>query len=88
MLPSQTGQKDNVNEETCHFVGEADLPESERDDLTLAQPHTYLVESRRRFVLFPIQYPDVGRFISTCSVGFSQGAIRYGECASKPRHPS
>ncbi|KAI0003062.1 ribonucleotide reductase [Russula compacta] len=52
MLSSQTGQKDNVNKETCRFVGEADLPEN-------LEP--LLVESRRRFVLFPIQYPDIWR---------------------------
>ncbi|KAH9999351.1 ribonucleotide reductase [Russula vinacea] len=65
MIPSDG---DSVNEEKCRFVGEVDLPESEQDDSVLVvQPHsssrvsrsgTLLVESRRRLVLFPIQYPD------------------------------
>jgi hypothetical protein len=67
----------------CRFVGEVDLPESERGDPVYPHNHTHrmcqdleplLVESRRRFVLFPIQYPDVSRFVPTCFVGFSHGA--------------
>src|SRR6266852_7046120 len=47
-----------------------------------------LAESRRRFVLFPIQYPDVSQFVHTSFVAFSHSADRYGECTSKPKHPS
>ncbi len=58
------------NEEKYHFVGEVDPPESERDGTAVFPFHNHthrmcqdldplLVESRRRFVLFPIQYPDV-----------------------------
>lgn len=79
-----SGQGDSGrHEEKCRFVGEVDLPERERDDSVLPpQPHSshvscqdlepLLVESKRRFVLFPIQYPDVSQFVHTCFVAFSQ----------------
>ena len=60
-------QHSYVEEEKCSFVGEVDLPESKRDSCILATTtltvcqdlEPLLVESTRRFVLFPIQYPDV-----------------------------
>ncbi|KAF8505579.1 beta subunit of ribonucleotide reductase [Russula emetica] len=50
-----------VNEEKCRFVGEVDLPEN-------LEP--LLVESRRRFVLFPIQYPDIWRMYKQAQASF------------------
>jgi hypothetical protein len=43
-----------------------------------------LVESRRRFVLFPIQYPDVSRLVPTCVVGFSQVQIDLEDVQAGP----
>ena len=69
-----------VNESKRRFTGEVDLPESERRVSYQSHGHTHrgkdleplLAESRRRLVLFPIQYPDVSRRIPTRPVGFSQ----------------
>ena len=64
--------RNSVDEKRCRFIGEVDLPESKRDDCILnPRPQLIvcqdleplLVESTRRFVLFPIQYPDVSRFV-------------------------
>ena len=63
----KSGQHSSVDEEKCCFVGDVDLPESKRDKcilshttLTVCQDlEPLLVESTRRFVLFPIQYSDV-----------------------------
>ena len=61
-------QHSSVEEEKCRFVGDVDLPESKRYNFYLSRTTTLtvcqdleplLVESTRRFVLFPIQYPDV-----------------------------
>jgi hypothetical protein len=70
----------NMDESKRRFTGEVDLPESERRVSYQSHDHTHwgkdleplLAESRRRLVLFPIQYPDVSRCIPTRSVGFSQ----------------
>ena len=65
---SKNRQYSSVEEERCRFVGDVDLPESKRYDFHLSCTTTLtvcrdleplLVESSRRFVLFPIQYPDV-----------------------------
>src|SRR6266567_5438017 len=86
-----------VKEEKCRFVGEVDLPESERDDSVLPpQPHSSRVS---RFgtttgrVKTPIcalsnSIPRCQPIDHTCFVAFSHSADRYGECTSKPKHPS
>ncbi|KAI9507726.1 beta subunit of ribonucleotide reductase [Russula earlei] len=66
MLQTQIGQCDSRNnkdhcEGECRFVGEIDLPES-------LEP--LLVASRRRFVLFPIQYPDIWRMYKQAQASF------------------
>jgi hypothetical protein len=63
----------SVDESKHRFAGEVDLPESERRASFQSHGHTHrsqdleplLIESNRRFVLFPIQYPDVSRAIPT-----------------------
>jgi ribonucleoside-diphosphate reductase subunit M2 len=88
---------DSVDEEKCRFVGEVDLPERERDDHIVTHTTTLIVcqdqepllmESTRRFVLFPIQYPDVSRLFTYASWDFSQSADRYGGCTNKPKRLS
>ena len=68
----------HVDEEKCRFAREVDdLPERERclhrsptTTLTVCQGlEPLLMESTRRFVLFPIQYPDVSPFVYVCFVG-------------------
>lgn len=66
------GHPDPRNEDQdqlhCRFVGDIDLPESllfslvkppKRLSVPYAGEEPLLKESKRRFVLFPIQYPEV-----------------------------
>jgi hypothetical protein len=86
----------HVDEEMCRFAKEVDLPERERrlyrsptTTLTVCRGlEPLLKESTRRFVLFPIQYPDVSRFVYVCFMGFSQSVDRYGGCTNKPKRLS
>ncbi|KAI0303214.1 ferritin-like superfamily [Russula brevipes] len=69
MFSTQTGQNyrdykhrnNSVGEEERRFVGDVGLPEN-------LEP--LLVESSRRFVLFPIQYPDIWRMYKQAQASF------------------
>ncbi|KAF9452435.1 beta subunit of ribonucleotide reductase [Macrolepiota fuliginosa MF-IS2] len=53
--------QDTLDELRKRFVGEVDLPESEEP---------MLKESRRRFVLFPIQYPEIWQMYKKAEASF------------------
>ncbi|THU96006.1 beta subunit of ribonucleotide reductase [Dendrothele bispora CBS 962.96] len=54
-------QEDNFEELRTQFVGEVDLPEDEEP---------LLQETKRRFVLFPIQYPEIWQMYKKAEASF------------------
>lgn len=78
------------------FVGEVDVTEGSRRHLSsrrvsdrtpcLAQ-EPLLIETKRRFVLFPIQYPEV-HTTSPVSRSPLTRPYRFGRCTRKPKLPS
>ena len=77
------------------FVGEVDLPECKFSSLyhcpylvLCAGEEPLLKESKRRFVLFPIQYHEVRVPEIPWTLQASLHVARYGKCTRKPKHPS
>ncbi|EMD40628.1 hypothetical protein CERSUDRAFT_121331 [Gelatoporia subvermispora B] len=61
MLSKPTQKHDNVEDLQQRFVGEIDLPE---------HMEPLLMDSKRRFVLFPIQYHEIWRFYKKAEASF------------------
>ena len=86
-----------VNEEKCRFVGEVDLPESERDDPVLSpQPHSsrvskiwnhYWLSQDDDLCCFRFNTQMSVNIVHTWFMTFSH-TDRYGECTSKLKLPS
>jgi len=80
------------------FVGDVDITEGSGrylspfrrvpDRMFRLDQEPLLIESKRRFVLFPIQYPEVHKPLSSTSSRSLTRLHRSGRCIRKPRPPS